>query len=46
VYDETGNVRSYLQFLVNGKSITTMQGFKTKLKEGDSVAIIPPVGGG
>ena len=46
VYDETGNVRSYLQFLVNGRSITTMQGFKTRLREGDSVAIIPPVGGG
>lgn len=46
MYDETGNVRSYLQFLVNGRSITTMQGFKTRLREGDSVAIIPPVGGG
>jgi len=46
VYDETGKMRSYLQFLVNGRSITTMQGFKTKLREGDSVAIIPPVGGG
>jgi len=46
VYDETGNTRSYLQFLVNGKSVTTMQGFKTRLKEGDRVAIIPPVGGG
>jgi len=46
VYDETGNVRSYLQFLVNGRSVTTMQSFNTKLKEGDRVAIIPPVGGG
>jgi len=46
VYDEAGKVRSYLQFLVNGRSITTMQGFKTRLREGDSVAIIPPVGGG
>ena len=46
VYDETGNVRSYLQFLVNGRSITTIQGFKTRLREGDRVAIIPPVGGG
>lgn len=46
VYDETGNVRSYLQFLINGRSITTMQGFKTRLKKGDSIAIIPPVGGG
>lgn len=46
VYDETGKVRSYLQFLVNGRNITTLQGFETRLKEGDRVAIIPPVGGG
>jgi molybdopterin synthase sulfur carrier subunit len=46
VYDKKGNVKSYLQFLVNGRSITTREGFKTKLKEGDRVAIIPPVGGG
>ena len=46
VYDKGGNVQSYLQFLVNGRSITTLEGFKTKLKEGDRVAIIPPVGGG
>lgn len=46
VYDERGNVRSYLQFLINGRSITTLQGFETRLKEGDRVAIIPPVGGG
>jgi MoaD family protein len=46
VYDKKGNVQSYLQFLVNGRSITTRKGFKTKLKEGDRVAIIPPVGGG
>lgn len=46
VYDEGGEVRSYLQFLVNGRSVSTLQGFKTRLREGDSVAIIPPVGGG
>jgi molybdopterin synthase sulfur carrier subunit len=46
IYDKKGNVQSYLQFLVNGRSITTLEGFKTKLKEGDRVAIIPPVGGG
>ncbi|MGD8544343.1 MAG: MoaD/ThiS family protein [Candidatus Bathyarchaeota archaeon] len=46
VYDKKGNVQSYLQFLVNGRSVTTREGFKTKLKEGDRVAIIPPVGGG
>lgn len=46
VYDEKGDPRGYLQFLINGRSITTLQGFETKLKDGDRVAIIPPVGGG
>jgi len=46
VYDEKNNVRSHLQFLVNGRNTTILQGFKTKLVEGDKVAIIPPVGGG
>ena len=46
VYNASGKPRGYLQFLVNGKSITTLKDFKTRLKEGDKVAIIPPVGGG
>jgi len=46
VYNTSGKPRGYLQFLVNGKSITTLEGFRTRLKEGDKVAIIPPVGGG
>jgi len=46
VYNEKGEVRSHLQFLVNGKSTTTLQGFKTRLREGDQIAILPPVGGG
>ena len=44
VYDtQTGEAKSYLQLLVNEKSITTL---KTRLKDGDVLAIIPPVGGG
>jgi len=46
VYNERGKVRGHLQFLVNGKSIITLQGFETRLGDGDSFAIIPPVGGG
>jgi len=46
VYDERGRVRSHLHLLINGRSITTLQGFETRLEEGDSFAIIPPVGGG
>lgn len=47
VYDrKTGEVRNFLQFLVNGKSATTMNGLQTELKDGDLLAILPPVGGG
>jgi len=46
LYDERGNVRTYIQILINGRGINALQGLKTKLKEGDTVAIFPPVGGG
>jgi len=46
VYDELGNVHGHLHFLVNGQSTTALQGFRTRLKDGDQVAILPPVGGG
>jgi molybdopterin synthase sulfur carrier subunit len=47
VYDaKTGEVRGFLQFLVNGKSATTMNGLETELADGDVLAILPPVGGG
>lgn len=41
-----GAPRGTLQFLINGKNVRTLKGFETILKEGDVVAIIPPVGGG
>lgn len=46
VFNERGEVQSRFHFLVNGKSITALNGLKTKLMEGDKVAIVPPVGGG
>ena len=46
LYNEKGNVRSHLSILVNGKSTNVLQGLDTELKEGDTVAILPPVGGG
>jgi len=46
VFDELGDVRGHLQVLVNGQSVTTMRDLKTQLKNGDQVAILPPVGGG
>jgi molybdopterin synthase sulfur carrier subunit len=46
IYDSLGNVRGHLQFLINGKSSSTEQGMKTKLRDGNELAILPPVGGG
>ncbi len=47
VYDpKTCNVRGFLQFLINGKSVSTLNGLNTKLSDGDVLAILPPVGGG
>ena len=43
VYETSANeVRGYLQMLVNEKSAT----LRTKLKDGDVLVIVPPVGGG
>lgn len=47
VYDNgTGQVKGFLQFLVNGRNAESFKGMDTKLHEGDVLAIIPPVGGG
>lgn len=43
---ETGQPKGFLQFLVNGNSTQTQNGLETELKEGDVLAILPPVGGG
>jgi molybdopterin synthase sulfur carrier subunit len=47
VYDsKTGEVKGFLQFLINGRSASTLKGLETELADGDVLAIIPPVGGG
>jgi MoaD family protein len=47
IYDHaTRDVKGFLQFLVNGRSVSSPQGMETKLSSGDVLAIIPPVSGG
>ena len=35
-----------VRFLINGRDSKILQGLKTKLEDGDTIAIIPPIGGG
>jgi len=46
IWDRWEQPRGTLQFLINGKNIMTLHGFETELKDGDIIAIIPPIGGG
>ena len=47
VYDRTsGEMKGFLQLLVNGKSVSTLGGLQTEVADGDVLAILPPVGGG
>jgi MoaD family protein len=46
LFDQAGNPRSYLQFILNEKSIVGTGGFSTELTDACTFAIIPPVGGG
>ena len=43
---ETGEANPNIKILVNGREIIYLDGLRTKLKNGDVIAFIPPVGGG
>ncbi len=41
-----GVAKGYLQVLLNGRNIVFLDGPETRLSDGDTVAILPPIGGG
>jgi molybdopterin synthase sulfur carrier subunit len=43
---KTKKLRSYIRVLLNGQNIETLDGMKTKVKDGDVISIFPPAGGG
>ncbi len=46
VYDYEGVFRKYLEVAVNQTDIIGLNGLETALNEGDTVLIMPPIGGG
>lgn len=46
VYDDGGRLLDYLMFSVNDVDIMGLEGFETTLRDGDTVRVMPPIGGG
>ena len=41
-----GIERGYVSALLNGRNVRFLDGLETRLEDGDSLAFLPPVGGG
>lgn len=46
LFEDTGNLRKHYRVVVNGRHINLLDGFKTKLKDDDTVVIMPAMAGG
>lgn len=44
--DDRGGIRKFINFYLNDEDIRFMDGEKTVLKDGDTLAIIPAIAGG
>ena len=45
-HPDSVEVLPYVRIMVNGQSITFLEGMETPLKDGDEVLILPPASGG
>ena len=43
---ETNKLKQFYSCIVNGKRIELLDGYNTILKDNDTIAVFPPVGGG
>lgn len=46
VFGESDQIQESVNILVNGRNIRFLQGLDTPLRDGDSISIFPPTGGG
>lgn len=46
VLEDDGTVRGFITVLKNGREITYIDGLDTKLEDGDTLSVFPPVAGG
>ncbi|MBI5815709.1 MAG: MoaD/ThiS family protein [Nitrospinae bacterium] len=46
LYDESGNLRRFINIYVNDEDIRFLNGETTELKDGDDISVIPAIAGG
>jgi molybdopterin synthase sulfur carrier subunit len=46
LFDDRGEIRRYINVLINGGNVQFKRRFETILRDGDRLTILPPVGGG
>jgi len=46
IFDSKGQIKNFLQLIINGASITQDNKLEMPLQNGDTLIILPPVGGG
>jgi molybdopterin synthase sulfur carrier subunit len=46
VFDDSGDVRRFINIFLNGEDIRHLEGVNTGLKDGDELSIVPAIAGG